>query len=89
MIYEVEFPSGQLKEYAANVIAENMLTQVDSDGFSLTIMLEGVIDYRKDESQTISKTDKCLTTTSGPQKQIRKTTVGWSLLVKWANRTES
>ena len=88
MIYEVEFPSGQLKEYAANVIAENMLTQVDSDGFSLTIMLEGVIDYRKDESQTISKTDKCLTTTSG-QKQTRKTIVGWLLLVKWANGTES
>jgi hypothetical protein len=32
MIYEVEFPDGQLKEYAANVIVENMLTQVDSDG---------------------------------------------------------
>ena len=30
MIYEVEFPDGELKEYAANVIAENMLTQVDS-----------------------------------------------------------
>jgi hypothetical protein len=26
MIYEVEFPDGQVKEYAANVIAENMLT---------------------------------------------------------------
>ena len=26
MIYEVEFPDGQLKEYAANVIAENMLS---------------------------------------------------------------
>jgi hypothetical protein len=30
MTYEVEFPDGQLKEYAANVSAENMLTQVDS-----------------------------------------------------------
>ena len=57
MIYEVEFPDGTLKEYAANVIAENMLTQVDSDGFSLT-MLEGIIDYRKDESQAVSKADK-------------------------------
>jgi hypothetical protein len=38
MIYEVEFPDGQLKEYAANVIAGNMLTQVDSDGYSLTMM---------------------------------------------------
>eukprot|EP00957_Ditylum_brightwellii_P111114 8472707-Ditylum_brightwellii.AAC.1 len=28
-IYEVEFPDGEVKEYAANVIAKNMLTQVD------------------------------------------------------------
>ena len=44
MIYEVEFPDGQLKEYAANVIAENMLSQVDSDGYSLT-MMEAITDY--------------------------------------------
>jgi hypothetical protein len=44
MIYEVEFPDGQLKEYAANVIAENMLSQVDSDCYSLT-MIEAITDY--------------------------------------------
>ena len=27
--YDVEFPDGQVKEYGANIIAENMLTQVD------------------------------------------------------------
>ena len=32
IIYDVEFPAGQVKEYAANIIAENMLTQVDSEG---------------------------------------------------------
>ena len=36
IIYDVEFPDGQVKEYAANIIAENMLTQVDSDGMSTT-----------------------------------------------------
>ena len=78
MIYEVEFPDGQLKEYAANVIAENMLTQVVSDGFSLTI----IIDYRKDdEYQAVSKAGKYLTTPFG-QKRRRKTTVGWTLLCK-------
>ena len=40
MTYEVEFPNGQLKEYAANVIAKNMLTQVDSDGYYLMMMEE-------------------------------------------------
>ena len=27
--YDVEFPFGQVKEYLANVLAENMLTRVD------------------------------------------------------------
>ena len=27
IVYDVEFPDGQVKEYAANIIAENMLTQ--------------------------------------------------------------
>ena len=31
-IYDVGFPYGQVKEYAANIIAETMSTQVDSDG---------------------------------------------------------
>jgi hypothetical protein len=44
MIHKVEFPDRQLKDYAANVIAENMLTQVDSDGHSLT-MMEAIIDH--------------------------------------------
>jgi hypothetical protein len=32
-------------------------------------------------------TDKYLTTTSG-QQRMRKTTVGWKLLVKWADSSE-
>jgi hypothetical protein len=32
IIYEVEFPNGDVKEYAANIIAKNMLTQVNPDG---------------------------------------------------------
>jgi hypothetical protein len=88
MICKVRFPNGQLKEHAANVIAENMLTQVDSDGFSLTAM-EAISNHRKNEAAAVPKTDKKhLTTTSG-QKRLRKTTVGWSLLVKWADGSES
>jgi hypothetical protein len=44
IIYEIEFPDGQVKEYAANFIAENMLTQVDADGYSIT-MMDAIIDY--------------------------------------------
>jgi hypothetical protein len=87
MIYEVEFPDGQTKEYAANMIAENMLTQVDEDGFSLT-MLDGIIDHRKDEEVAVPKAEKHAFMTGG-QRRPRKTTAGWSLLVKWADKSES
>ena len=44
VIYDVEFPDGQVKEYAANIIAKTMLTQVDSDGMSTTLM-EVIVDH--------------------------------------------
>jgi hypothetical protein len=87
IVYEVEFPDGQVKEYAANVIAENMLTQVDSDGYSTTI-LKAIIDYRKDEAVAVPKADRHVYTSSG-QKRLRKTTVGWSLLIQWADESEA
>ena len=77
IIYEVELADGRIKEYGANIIAENMLTQVDSDGFSLSLM-EGIIDYKRDDSIAIPKTDKYITTSRG-QRRLRKTTVGWKL----------
>ena len=87
VIYEVEFPDGQVKEYAANIIAENMLTQVDSDGFSTSLM-EGIVDYKKDEATAVPKSDQYVVTRRG-QRKLRKTTIGWKLLVKWADGSES
>ena len=87
IIYDVEFPDGTVKEYSANVIAENMLTQVDSEGFS-TSMMNGIIDHKKDDSTAISKKDKYIVTRRG-EKKLRKTTCGWRLLVQWKDGTES
>jgi hypothetical protein len=87
MIYEVEFPDGQIKEYAANIIAENMLTQVDSEGYSIT-MMDGIIDYKRDEKVAVANSEKYVVTRRG-QRRMRKTTQGWKLLVKWANSSES
>jgi hypothetical protein len=87
IIYEVEFPDGQVKEYAANVIAENMLTQVDSDGYSTTI-LKAIIDYWKDDAVAVPKADQYVYTSSG-QKPLQKTTVGWSLLIQWADKSKA
>ena len=78
--YDVEFSNGQVKEYDANIIAKNMLTQVDSDGYSLSLM-DSIIDHRRDPSQAIPIEDKYITTKSG-QKQLWKTMKGWKLLIK-------
>ena len=64
-----------------------MFTQVDSDGFSLSLM-EGIIDYKRDNSIAISKMDKYITTSRG-QRRLHKTTVGWKQLVKWRDQSES
>ena len=31
-VYDVQFPDGAMKQYAANTIAENLYSQVDIDG---------------------------------------------------------
>ena len=58
--YNVEFPDGQVREYSA----ENMLTQVDSDGYSLSLM-DSIIDHQRDPSQAIPIEDKYIMTKSG------------------------
>ena len=62
--YDIEFPDGQVKEYGANIIAENMLTQVDSDGYSLSLM-DSIIDHQRDPSQAIPIEDIYNMTKSG------------------------
>ena len=54
IIYKVEFLNGDVKEYAANINAKNILTQVVSDGHSL-IMTKGIINYKKDNAVAIPK----------------------------------
>ena len=87
IIYDVEFPNGQVKEYAASIIAENMLTQVDSDGMSTTLM-EAIVDHRRDDEKALQHHDKYVQTKNG-RRHLRKTTKGWELLIKWKDKSES
>ena len=48
-IYDIEFPDGTTKEYGANVIVENILNQVNQDGYH-SQMLEGIFDHQKEYS---------------------------------------
>ena len=85
--YDIEFPNGQVKEYGANIIAEIMLTQVDSDGYSLSLM-DSIIDHRRDPSQAIPIEDKHIMTKSR-QKWLQKTMKGWKLLIKWKDKSKA
>jgi hypothetical protein len=87
MVYEVEFLDGDVVEYSANAIAENMLTQIDSDGFSAP-MMDGLVDFLKDEAVAVPKRSGYVVTKQGNKKK-RKTTQGWKLLVKWVDGLES
>ena len=46
LVYDVEFPDGYVKHYAANVITENLLSQFDSSGF-YTQSLDNIVLQRK------------------------------------------
>ena len=78
--YEVELSDGTTEEYYANVIAENLFAQVDSEGRQYVLMKE-ISDHRKDET-AIPISEGWLTMPNG-RKVRRKSTQGWQLLVEW------
>ena len=49
LLCDVELPYGQVKGYSSNLIANEMLTRVDSDGFFVTL-LESITDYNEDNT---------------------------------------
>ena len=86
MMYNVKFSDGTVKEYTANTIMENMYSQVDHEGKSVAL-LDSIIDHRKSK-QALTHDDAYITTKSG-QKRLRKTTIGWDLLIAWRDGSES
>ena len=61
IVYVAELLVVQSKDYSSNFIANNTLSQVDSDGFSTTLM-ESIIYHQKDEVLAILKCDKYIIT---------------------------
>ena len=87
VIYEVEFPYGQVKEYGTNIIAKNILLQVDSDGYSMQLM-QVIVDYKCDDSVAVQMADQYVYMKSG-QKCLCESTRGWKLLVHWKDGSKS
>ena len=78
--YLVEFPDGDMKEVPANLIAECMFSQVDSEGHHFQLLSE-IIDHRVSE-EAIKRDDGFIKAKNG--NMIPKTTTrGWDLLVEW------
>ena len=77
MVYDVQFPDGEIKEYAANIIAENIYNQADVDGHNSNNLVR-IIDYRKDDTD-VEHSKMHITTKSG-NKRIRIKNYGWYLL---------
>ncbi|KAL7528322.1 hypothetical protein ACHAXR_005938, partial [Thalassiosira sp. AJA248-18] len=75
---------GTTKEYGANIIAENILNQVDLDGYH-SQMLAGIVDHQMDR-YAVHKKDKYMTTKRG-NRALRKTTAGWNFTIKWKDGT--
>ena len=67
--YLVEFKDGSVMEYIANIIAENIYSQVDQEGWSLTLLNE-ISGHQSLPSAITNRVPK-------------KTTRGWKLQVEW------
>ena len=78
--YEVQFIDGSSEIIQANIIAENLLSQVDEEGHQ-QMLLHDIIDHQSN-SNAITK-DKGFRTNSYGTKQRVKTTKGWKICVEW------
>jgi hypothetical protein len=83
-VYMVEHPDGAISEFTANVIAENLYSQVDSEGNEYLILSE-IIDHRKSHD-AVARDDGFL---DAEKRQPKRTTKGWDLLIEWKDGTTS
>ena len=80
-VYEVEFEDGAMAEYSANVIAENMWAQCDSQG-KQHLLLEEIIDHRRQDGEGVPARGH-------DTGKLRKDTRGWKLCIAWKDGTSS
>ena len=78
--YEVEYIDGHVEELTANLIAENLISQVDEEG-RRQMMLTAIIDHRK-LKDAIPQSQRAYVNSYGVKRR-KTTTRGWELLVEW------
>ena len=77
-MYKVEFPDGEVRPYAANIIAKNIWSQVDPEG-QRYVIFEPIIDHHIDSAIAVSKTNMYLIVNG--RRTMQKSTAGVKLLV--------
>ena len=85
-VYKVRFPDGRTEELAANVITETIYAQCDADG-NQYILLDAIMDYRKDPSMAVSWNDQVLAVNG--KKIVKRSTGGWELCCEWKDGSTS
>jgi hypothetical protein len=84
-LYNVQFSDGNIKEYAANVIAESIYSQVDDEGRH-HLLLATLVDHEKDDT-AVSADDGYIVTNGNRRRKLM--TKGWKLCVKWKDGSTS
>jgi hypothetical protein len=84
LVYDFKFPDRSVKEYAANIIVENLYSQVDENAGHSYTLLDNILDHKKTERAHESRYVK---TRSG-RRCLRKSVAGWKLLVSWKDRSQ-
>jgi len=80
------FPDGAVMQYSANLIAENIMSEVDEDGHRYQ-MVKNIVNHRK-ENNAIEKCDGWIISNNGTRRR-KITTKGWSFEVEWNVGTTS
>ena len=83
-VYDVEFPDGSEASYSANIIAENLLSQCDSEGRQY-LLAKHIVGHRKDEAIAL-KEDDAYVEVNGRKSRV-KTTKGYDFCVEWTDGT--
>ena len=86
-VYQLEFPDGRIEEYGMNIIAENLISQTDENGWDTGIFDE-IILARNDPNVAIPRGELATTTINNREKPVI-TTKGWDILIKWKDQSTS
>jgi hypothetical protein len=76
-VYQVQFPDDRIEEYRANIIVENLYSQVDKEGNQF-LLVDKIIDHEYNETQA-----------NDPNNSESFNMQGWSLCMLWKNGNTS